>query len=57
MLKDVTLGQYFPYDSPLHRLDARGKLIFVALYFVAVFLAANPAGCAFIAVCAFAVMR
>lgn len=39
MLKDVTLGQYFPGDSLLHRLDPRTKLICVMLYIVALFLA------------------
>lgn len=39
MLKDVTLGQYFPGDSFLHRLDPRTKLIAVILYIVALFQA------------------
>ena len=29
MLKDITLGQYFPGDTVVHRLDARTKLLFV----------------------------
>ena len=32
MLKDITLGQYFPGDSFVHRLDPRTKLIMVFLY-------------------------
>ena len=39
-LKDITLGQYFPGNSPVHRLDPRTKLICVVLYIVALFLAA-----------------
>ena len=39
-LKDITLGQYFPGNSPIHRLDPRTKLICVVLYIVALFLAA-----------------
>ena len=35
MLKDITLGQYFPGDTIVHRLDARTKLILVVLYIVA----------------------
>ena len=27
MLKDITLGQYFPGNSVIHRLDPRAKLI------------------------------
>ena len=38
-LKDITLGQYFPGNSPVHRLDPRTKLIAVTLYIVALFLA------------------
>ena len=39
MLKDVTLGQYFPGTSLIHRLDPRTKLIGVILYIVALFVA------------------
>ena len=38
-LKDVTLGQYFPGNSPVHKLDPRTKLIATVLYIVALFLA------------------
>ena len=44
MLKDITLGQYFPGDSPVHKLDPRTKLIMVALYIVALFLAKGFVG-------------
>ena len=39
MLKDVTLGQYFPGDTLIHRLDPRTKLIGVVIYFIALFSA------------------
>lgn len=39
MIKDVTLGQYFPGESPIHKLDPRAKLIWVVVYIVALFLA------------------
>ena len=39
MLKDVTLGQYFPGDTVVHRLDARSKLLALVAYIVALFLA------------------
>ena len=38
-LKDITLGQYFPGNSPIHRLDPRTKLIAVTFYIVSLFLA------------------
>lgn len=39
MMKDITLGQYFPGDTIAHRLDPRTKLILVVLFIVALFLA------------------
>ncbi len=39
MLKDITLGQYFPGDTFIHRLDPRIKLIAVLLYIIALFSA------------------
>ena len=41
MLKDITLGQYFPGKSPIHMLDPRTKLIMLVVYIVALFIAAN----------------
>ena len=39
MLKDITLGQYFPGSTVIHRLDPRTKLIGLVCYIVALFLA------------------
>ena len=39
MLKDITLGQFFPGTSVAHRLDPRTKLIMVVAYIVALFSA------------------
>ena len=41
MLKDITLGQYFPGDTVVHRLDARTKLVLVVVYIAALFQAAS----------------
>ncbi len=38
-LRDITLGQYFPGNSPIHRLDPRAKLTALICYIVALFLA------------------
>ena len=38
MLKDITLGQYFPGKTVVHRLDPRTKLLLVIVYIVALFL-------------------
>lgn len=42
MLKDVTLGQYFPGDTIVHRLDPRTKLFCVMLYIAEIFIANSP---------------
>ena len=39
MLRDITLGQYYPTDSVLHRLDPRTKLFGTLVYIVTLFLA------------------
>ena len=43
-LKDITLGQYFPGNSILHRLDPRTKILLTAMYIVALFLAKQLVG-------------
>lgn len=39
MLKDITLGQFFPGNTILHRLDARSKILAVTVFIVAIFMA------------------
>ena len=39
MLKDITLGQYFPGNSIAHKLDPRTKILLVTLYIIALFSA------------------
>jgi len=41
MLKDITLGQYFPGKSAIHRLDPRTKLVILVLYIIALFMAVS----------------
>ena len=41
MLKDITLGQFFPGTSIIHRLDPRTKLIALIVYIVALFTAGS----------------
>lgn len=41
MLKDITLGQYFPGNSIIHRLDPRTKLIMLVVYIVGLFVASS----------------
>ena len=44
MLKDLTIGQYVPGDSVIHRLDPRTKIISLFFYMTALFVANSPAG-------------
>lgn len=41
MLKDITLGQYFPGNSVIHRMDPRTKLVGLIVYIIALFTAAS----------------
>lgn len=41
MLRDITLGQYYPVDSVLHRMDPRTKLFGTLVYIVSLFIADN----------------
>ena len=44
MLKDITLGQYFPGDTVAHRLDPRSKILLLILFIVALFMAVGWIG-------------
>lgn len=44
MLNDITLGQYFPGNSPVHRMDPRVKLILTIVYIAGVFMVGNLLG-------------
>ena len=39
MLKDITLGQFFPGNSVIHKMDPRTKLVMLVVYIVALFVA------------------
>lgn len=38
MIRDITLGQYYPEQSVIHRLDARTKILGTLLYIIEIFL-------------------
>ena len=42
MISDITLGQFFPGFSPIHKLDPRTKIILTTLFIIEVFLADTP---------------
>ena len=41
MIKDITLGQYYPVESLVHRLEARSKVLGVLAYLVGLFVVNN----------------
>ena len=41
MIKDITLGQYFPGNSIIHKLDPRMKIIIVIIYITAIFVSSR----------------
>lgn len=55
MIRDITLGQFYPGDSIVHRLDARVKIIATLLFIVELFIVDNFIGF-FLAACALGVV-
>lgn len=51
MLKDITLGQYFPGTTLAHKLDPRTKILLVVLYIIALFCAKGAVTYAIMALC------
>ena len=44
MFKDITLGQFFPGDSVIHKMDPRVKLVLTVLFIIMLFMAKNIYG-------------
>ena len=44
MLRDITLGQYYPADSVIHKLDPRVKLMATLVYIMSLFTFRGAAG-------------
>lgn len=49
MIRDITLGQYYPAESPIHRLDPRVKITATLLFIIELFIVDNFLG---FAICA-----
>lgn len=56
MVRDITLGQYFPGKSPLHRLDPRVKIVLTFVYIIFIFIASNFEGLLVMAALIFGVL-
>jgi len=57
MLTNITIGQYYPADSPVHSLDPRFKLVSALAFIILLFLVKNFWGFIFSAACIFAVIK
>lgn len=55
-MKSIAFGQYYPADSPLHRLDPRIKIIIAVLYIVCSFLCKNVFSFVLLAISAIAII-
>ena len=51
MLREITIGQYYPADSILHKLDPRVKFLGTIVFIVSLFLVKGAAGYALVTVC------
>ena len=57
MIRDITIGQYYPADSTLHRLDPRVKLFATMIYIIALFCFKGILGLALISAFLFMVIK
>lgn len=57
MLKDITIGQYLPGDSTIHRLDPRTKILLIVAFLIVLFTVGNFAGYLALALLIFAVNK
>lgn len=57
MIRDITIGQYYPVSSPIHKLDPRTKILITFAYIISLFLINRFIGYAFVAVIFYAVVR
>lgn len=53
MISDITIGQYFPGNSFVHKMDARMKIILTMLFIVSIFLCKNIASLVLVVISAF----
>lgn len=57
MIKDITIGQYYPTDSIIHKLDPRVKLLGTIVYIISLFIINNYIGFAFAGIILFTVVK
>lgn len=57
MLRDITIGQYYPVDSVVHRLDPRTKILLTFAYIISLFLIDSVWGYVFVGVALYLAIR
>ena len=57
MIRDITIGQYYPTDSVIHKLDPRVKIVCTLLYLISLFLFKSVLGYVICTVFLVAVIR
>ncbi len=57
MIRDITIGQYYPVNSPIHNMDARIKLIITFLFILTLFFINTFLGYVFVILCMSAVIK
>ena len=57
MIRDITLGQYYPATSVIHRIDPRLKIIITLVYIIALFFVRDFAAYGFVLMCLATVVR
>lgn len=57
MIRDITIGQYYPTNSPIHKLDPRTKILSTFAYIISLFLVENYIGYVFIGLCVYLLTR
>lgn len=57
MIRDITIGQYYPSASYIHKLDARTKILITFAYIIGLFFIKHFIGYAFVAACFYAAVR
>lgn len=57
MLKDITIGQHFPGNSVVHKMDPRLKIVLIIAYIIVLFMSTNIPGLLLCGVCAFSLYK
>lgn len=57
MLRDITIGQYYPSDSPVHHLDPRTKILMTFIYIIGLFFINSFIGYGIAALCFYGVVK